>query len=427
MRSRKACLAIGTLFLFAAATAAVAQTQTDFSRLQDAPFTSQVSPRYEHVQPLSIHAHPDFLSHPGVPMSSVAGLNLSPISVRNVISVQNFQGAFLSRGITWPFTMMGNDPIAGGTTSIPGRIVTVTLQLQNADLVTFTKVSVLPFVGPTLLSPNFQRANYTSGSQIQFADAVQRAEFFHFMKPSWHTALAPSGLVDHLVITVPRFVTVTLNGVKTKVRTYFTSTGADGRTVVFLLDSFFNQQIFNIVVKEITANRFRTNSLNMALFPNTFLFSLNSSGGPGACCVLGFHTYFTDGATPKESRWLFAFASWISPGTFGGGFQDITALSHEISEAFDDPFVNNAVPAWQFPNSPGTCQANLETGDPVEVLKNPIVTIRTGGHTFHPQTEALLQWFEQTGTSDAIGGAFSYPNTKALTTSATPFGPLTCP
>jgi hypothetical protein len=360
-------------------------------------------------------------------MSAVAGLTLSPLAVRNVISVQNFQGAFLSRGITWPFTMMGNDPIAGGTTSIPARIVTVTLQLQNADLVTFTKVSVLPFVTPTLLSPNFLRANYTSGTQIQFADAVQRAEFFHFMKPSWHTALAPSGLVDHLVITVPRFVTVTLNGVKTKVRTYFTSTGSDGRTVVFLLDSFFSQQIFNIVVKEITANRFRTDSLNMALFPNTFLFSLNSSGGPGACCVLGFHTYFTNGATPKESRWLFAFASWISPGIFGGGFQDITALSHEISEAFDDPFVNNAVPAWQFPNRPGSCQDNLETGDPVEVLKNATVIISTGGHTFHPQTEALLQWFEQTGTSDAIGGAFSYPNTKALTKSATPFGPLTCP
>jgi len=101
-------------------------------------------------------------------------------------------------------------------------------------------------------------------------------------------------------------------------------------------------------------------------------------------------------------------------------------LSHEISEAVDDPFVDNAVPAWQFPNSPGSCQDNLETGDPIEVLANASVPIKTAGQVFHPQTEALLQWFEQKSTSDALGGAFSYPDTKALKHSATPFGPLTC-
>jgi len=88
---------------------------------------------------------------------------------------------------------------------MPTRIVTVTLKLQNADLVTTTTVSVLPFVGPTLRSPNFQDANYTSGNGIQFTDAVQRAEFFHYMKPSWHTELSPAGVVDHLTLSVPRF------------------------------------------------------------------------------------------------------------------------------------------------------------------------------------------------------------------------------
>jgi hypothetical protein len=39
---------------------------------------------------------------------------------------------------------------------------------------------------------------------------------------------------------------------------------------------------------------------------------------------------------------------------------------------------------------------------------------------YHPQTEALLQWFEMGKTSDAIGGAFSYPDTTALTQSAVP-------
>jgi hypothetical protein len=426
VRSKQKCLVVGTLFLFSM-MGAYAQTQPDFSRVQDAPFTSPITPRYERVSPVSINGQPDFLSHPELSMGAVAGAQVSSQALANVISVPNFQGSFFSRGKTWPFTMIGRAPSLGGTTAVPTRIVTVTLKLQNADLVTTTTVSVLPFVGPTLRSPNFQPANYTSGQQIQFADAVQRAEFFHHMNPSWHTELLPNSVVDHITINVPRFVTVTLKGVKTQVRTYFTARSSTGQTVVLLLDSFFNQQIFNVVVKEIGANHFRTNAMNMALFPNTFLFSLNSSGGLGACCVLGFHTFFTNSATPRESRWIFAFASWISPGIFSGGVVDVTALSHEISEAVDDPFVNNAVPAWQFPNTPGSCQDNLETGDPIETLANASIPIKTAGQIFHPQTEALLQWFEQKATSDAISGAFSYADTKALTHSATPFGPLTCP
>ena len=38
---------------------------------------------------------------------------------------------------------------------------------------------------------------------------------------------------------------------------------------------------------------------------------------------------------------------------------------------------------------------------------------------YHPQTEALLQWFEIGNPSNAIGGAYSYPDTAALTQTAT--------
>jgi hypothetical protein len=316
--------------------------------------------------------------------------------------------------------------VDGASTTVPAHIVAVSLRLQNANLVTFTNVSVAPFITPTLNSPNFQATGYSTGTGLQFGDAVQRAEFFHKMKAGWHTNLRPATIVHSVTITVPRFMTVNVNGFNTQVQTYFSEKASDGRTAVFLLDQFFNQQIFTIVANEIKAGRFSTNALNIALFPNTFLFSLNAQGGVGACCTLGFHTFFTDSGVPKESRWIFAFASWISPGVFSG-FQDVTALSHEISESLNDPFVNNQVPAWQFPSEPGTCQDNLETGDPVEVLANPGFPIHVSGMTYHPQTEALLQWFEQKSTSTAINSAFSYPNTKTLTRGATAFGPLTCP
>lgn len=421
------CLFSAFLFILFTAIGAFGQSLPDFSSVKDLPSTSRVSPTYQRLKPLSIHGQPDFLdtaNQATVPANAQAA---SPASLAHVTSVPNFQGSFSSRGKTWPFTMIGSAPSGGASTALPAKIVPVSLRLQNADLVTFTTVSVAGFITPTLNSPNFRTASYTSGSSIQFADAIQRAEFFHAMKSTWHTRLQPVSALQLFTLTVPRFTTITLNGKKTQVRTYFTSKSTDGHTVVFLLDQYFNQQIFNLAVKEINAGRFTTNAMNIALFPNTFLYSVNSSGGMGNCCTLGFHTFLTDNGTPTESRWVFAFASWISPGSFGGGLVDVSALSHEISEAVDDPFVNNLVPAWQFPNEPGTCQDSLETGDPVEVLANAVSAVKIGTTTFHPQTEALLQWFEQKTTSNAISGAFSYPNTKALTHSATAFGPLTCP
>ena len=135
----------------------------------------------------------------------------------------------------------------------------------------------------------------------------------------------------------------------------------------------------------------------------------------------------TDTTVSPQPRWIVAFASWISPGLFGAGFQDITGLSHEVTEAYNDPFINTAVPVWQFPGQPAgstVCQGNLETGDPVEVLPDATVAIplRENGKifTFHPQTEALLQWFSQGPASNAIDGALSYPDENALHESAVP-------
>lgn len=412
-------LVLVTMFV---SVCAFSQSLPDIGSVKDLPATESPSPKYQRLAPLSI----DSQAVGGRASTIQQGTFGLPFNRANIISVPTFSASFISRGKTWQLNMMGTAPWNGASTTIPAHIVAVSLRLQNANLVTFTNVSVAPFITPTLNSPNFQAANYSTGAGIQFGDAVQRAEFFHKMKAGWHTNLRPATVVHSVTITVPRFMTVDVNGFKTQVQTYFSEKSSDGHTAVFILDQFLNQQIFNIVANEIKAGRFSTNALNIALFPNTFIFSLNAEGGVGNCCTLGFHTFFTNSAVPKESRWIFAFASWISPGVFSG-FQDVTALSHEISESLNDPFVDNQVPAWQYPNEPGTCQDNLETGDPVEVLSNPGFPMHVSGMTYHPQTEALLQWFEQKSTSTAINSAFSYPNTKTLPHGATAFGPLTCP
>ena len=99
----------------------------------------------------------------------------------------------------------------------------------------------------------------------------------------------------------------------------------------------------------------------------------------------------------NRSGWVTLFASYISPGLFGAGFEDVTAMSHEILESFNDPFLNNATPVWQFPGQPANstvCRGNLETGDLLEVLPKATVastlTKGTKTTTYHPQTEALF-------------------------------------
>jgi hypothetical protein len=354
-------------------------------------------------------------------------------NIPGLLTVPTFAGAFAaqggpSAGRVFPYIMIGNDPVLGGTTEIPANITTVSLNLLDVPTVPAGLFASVPFSFEDVFtdSPNFEEADYTSGHHIQFGDAVQRAEFFNTMGEHWHTVLEPS-VVNRVTIDIPRHVQVQLpDGSIVTVQSYYVGQAPDGTEFIELLDLLFNALYFNQAVNDINANNYTTDAFNMQAWPNTFLFSIDQFGNKAPGLVLGFHTYIFDPTVTPEPRWIFAFSSWISPGLFKG-FQDVTALSHETSEALNDPFGNTAVPRWQFPGQPPTskvCQGNLETGDPVEVLPNATVSInlreRNEVFLYHPQTEALLQWFEMGTTSDAISGAFSYPNTTALPQSAVP-------
>lgn len=332
----------------------------------------------------------------------------------------------------WRFTMVGNDPRQGGTTVIPFKIDEVSLQLLNADGSTLLVVPFAPFEQATLESPNFEPLDYRSGHNIEYADAVHRAQFFNLMGNNWHTLLIPQ-VVNKITITVPRFVNVQLsNGTIIQARSYFIGHAPDGTPFVLMLRPLFNFFFDNEVVNDINNGFFTTDAINATLFPNTYLFNLNvnNPNSPGSCCVLGFHTYFFDPPTIPQDRWVTQYASWISPGIFLGGFQDVTALSHETAEIFGDPFIDNATPNWQFPGQPANshaCQNNLEEGDPIEVLANAVATIPVNepkfSFVYHPQNIPLLQWFEMGATSNAIDGAFSFPDETVLPHSALPCPP----
>jgi hypothetical protein len=165
-------------------------------------------------------------------------------------------------------------------------------------------------------------------------------------------------------------------------------------------------------------------------------------GSPGNCCVIGYHgtraSGFGGGSANSKGNAVvqtFAWASWVQPGFYArpdGGtdwaLQDIHALSHEIAEWADDPFVNNTVEPWVTPTAPQYgCTGVLETGDPVvgigfamgsnsfEQGPNPNGTQSADGY-YHPEDEALLPWFmrlpsNNTGSEvnqSGVGGRYTF-------------------
>jgi hypothetical protein len=235
------------------------------------------------------------------------------------------------------------------------------------------------------------------------------------MKYDWHTLLKPS-LKASRTLSIPRGA-------------YYFALNSDGSCCAFVLADIdvFSKRLFPPTAADVStpigaaehAGDITTKSIATFLFPNTYLYSHRN---PNNCCVLGFHTYdYEPGDASngyREKRYVLNYSSWISPGLFGPGFEDVTALSHEITESLNDPFVGSdgihgITPWWRSQN--GNCQNDLEVGDVIEGLPDSTVPIKTGGRTYHPQNEALLQWFEFQSPSTALGGAYSYPNQSVLT------------
>ncbi len=156
-----------------------------------------------------------------------------------------------------------------------------------------------------------------------------------------------------------------------------------------------------------------TRDITSLLFNNVYLYD----GTPDNCCVLGFHSYDFEPGVPsngnRERRYVMMYATWIDPGLFIGGFEDVTAYSHEMSETYNDPFVDNQTPWWlsSDPIFGDLCQDNLETGDVVEVLSgNPVYPVPMHNRTYHPQNEALFSWFAFESPSTARLKAYSFPD-----------------
>ncbi len=416
-------LPLGVALLLSLATAravAVSAPETDQITAADLART------HPHFTVITPHAHLNGQAH-------------ARFGIPTIDSLVNFNGHYFAGGYDqtgapnrhWYYNTVGNPPQLGGTTTIDAPVVPVSFDLRNADgtprYVNGQRLyyDATQYVPLTMNSPVFQNAPYSSsGTPTQFTDAIQRAEYDKTAKADWHTLLAPS-------VKTPRVMTLNAG-------TYQFALNTDGTcclTVLVDINTFINA-LFPAVASDTStpvgaaenAGEVTTKDISTFLLPNTLLY-LN--GDPRQCCVLGFHSYDYEPGTASngnvEKRYVMNYSTWLTPSLLAGGpgaqFKDVTPLSHEIAETYNDPFVgndgvHNITPWWLAPN--GNCQDSLETGDVIEALPNSDYPITLGGYTYHPQNEALLQWFEFQSPSDALGGAYSYPDTTVLTGPSAP-------
>ncbi len=347
-----------------------------------------------------------------------------------------------NNGVTYGYNMVGADPnhCSGSACSVTVE-ADITPIVVNIDGMTFRGDGDV--LQATLASPQFATNDYGStpfatagasneprgpggvlsqgdaGNQLQLEDATMRAQFNKTGSSNYHLILHPN-IMPTVTINVPNNQGVLLQS---------------GRGVIFadINISWWASQISNL---ETTAD---PTHLPIYLTNNVLLHIgkdvLN-------CCVIGFHgNKATGSGTGRDNSngnakvQTFAWASWVQPGIYArpeGGtdwaLQDIHALSHEIAEWADDPFVNNTVEPWLTPTAPQYgCTGILETGDPVVAIgfamgtntfeqgPNPNGTQSADGY-YHPEDEVFLPWFmrsapntisEPTQSASANGGRYT--------------------
>lgn len=285
-------------------------------------------------------------------------------------------------GITYGYNMVGADPnnCSGSGCSVTIE-VDITPVIVNVAGLTFDGRQVLQAV---LDSPQFSANDYgatpaataagafpyapalirgaggplsqgDAGVPLQLQDATMRAQFNQTGASSTYHLILHPNILPAVTINVPQNQGTLLQS---------------GRKVIFAdLDiGWWSAQIKNLETQAEPTHLAMYLTNNVLLFEGKNIFN---------CCVIGYHGTYAEGGGSRNSQGnakvqTFAWASWVAPGIYaranGGTYwalQDIHAVSHEIAEWGDDPFVNNRVEPWLTPTAPQYgCSGLLETGDP---------------------------------------------------------------
>jgi len=300
-------------------------------------------------------------------------------------TIPTFTRKIVARKKTFQFTMVGADPFVkkAKKTVIPVQIIPIRFEFEDGSVFDPTMPS-LPCEGGetalnlTLESPVFHDTSYGDGAR-QFVEEFRRLEF-------WKHTGAPGAINPGYSVRVSADVLPTVR---------ITLSGFPTRALPCGRVGFMEINIWNEVVKTLLP-LFRSLGVTTQTFP-LFLFANVAmfDGDPSSCCILGYHSAVNSGGIQT-----YGVVNYDLTGS------DVAALSHEVAEWYDDPFVNNVTPAWGHTGQVANgCQADLEVGDPLSGTFHEI--LMPNGLTYHPQELAFFSWFFNQVPSLGFNGWYS--------------------
>jgi hypothetical protein len=362
-----------------------------------------------------------------------------------------FQYTDPTNDTTYPITMVGSDPRSGDVNTAVHTVI-VPLKLNfvagNQDTSALDDLGFAGFratpltrtfdgstrVQDVLNSPIFSSSFTTPGDMggdtAQVGDAFVRSQW-NKIGTGYHVSLVNDAVLPTQTLNVPANKGLAYQrpvGAWREANGFGPTDTVTGVADYAWFSAYLQQLIGSLHISPTTVPIFLTD--------NVLLYE--GHGNYLNCCVLGYHgaakvTGNGSGSANgngKQQVQTFIYAAWSTPGSYSGflpdylglpsypwptrGLADIHALSHEVSEWLDDPFVNNAVQPWLTPTAPQYgCTGVLETGDPVvgvwfpyngNTAQAPTGTTYYG--QYHPEDEVDAQWFGRGGVEPAVSSTW---------------------
>jgi hypothetical protein len=358
-----------------------------------------------------------------------------------------FQYTDPTNKVTYTITMAGSDPRAGGTSEIHTVIIPLKMNFVAAgqDLSSLVNQGYSGFVphiynhtfdgstkvAQTLASPQFTDFSYPGtlgGDSGQGGDVYMRAQF-NKIASSYHVKLVNDAVLPAVTLDVPSSKGIAYERPVPEWRQangYQSNLDLTGLAEVGWFSSQLQSLMGSLQIDSTTVPIFLTD--------NVLLYIKGGGFGYTNCCILGYHgagmpighgagSANGQGAQPVQT---FMYSAYVTPGTYSGflpdylvptrtapaptrGLSDIHALSHEVGEFLDDPFVNNAVLPWISKTSPQyPCTGVLENGDPVVGVWYGLNgnTDANAYDQWHPEDLVFAQWYGHGGVEPAVGASF---------------------
>jgi hypothetical protein len=339
-----------------------------------------------------------------LPLSATATVQVKPrfvtlpnhysLAPRNPAStLTQWNGSFTDlTGHTINYVMVGTNPITTNTaTTIPVVLIPIKMVYgaNNGNMTfdpnTHTVSNGKTVTQNTLASPllnagiDFVQGGVDLGN-TQYIDAYQRGNFWSGVSTNtgYHVLLGAPMVAAEQTISVSRFQGKVINNPF--------GSGKVGEMSINAFDSKLQTFMRNL-----------SGQINPGVLPIFITYNIYLT--QGGCCIGGYHS--ANGAQPGGQT--YSYATYVdSVGSFA---QDVSALSHEIGEWMDDPFVDNSV----------NCTDNniMENGDPLEGEANyGGYKYTLNGFTYNLQSLVFLGYFGAP-RSTSVNSWLSFQNDEA--------------